>query len=466
MGPTSRNQKSSQKDAAPNEAKPPRYPQRNRSITASASASAFASPAVANSRVAKERPSSSTAGEGEPQETVLKLPSIPTLPAWMAKLVPLEGLGCEAAVGSLTPSREREYKVTNKHTEGRRPIYAIVFNFLDVRYYDIFATACGPRLSTYCCLMNGKFALLQSYLDDDMNESFFTVSWACDIDGNPLLVAAGSTGIIRVINCATEKIYKSLVGHGGSVNEIKSQPLNPSLIISASKDESIKLWNVQTGILILVFGGVGGHRHEVLGVDFHTSDIYRFLSCGMDNTVRIWSMKEFWEYVEKSYSWTDATSKFPTKFVQFPVLCAEIHSNYVDCTKWLGDFVLSKSVENEILLWEPITKEENPGEGHIDVLQKYPVPECNIWFMKFSCDFHHNQLAIGNRDGKVYVWKVQTSPPVLIARLNNPQVKSAIRQTAVSFDGSTILACTEDGNIWRWDEVDHPTAPVPSKKQK
>ncbi len=41
-----------------------------------------------------------------------------------------------------------------------------------------------------------------------MNESFFTVSWACDIDGNPLLVAAGSTGIIRVINCATEKIYK------------------------------------------------------------------------------------------------------------------------------------------------------------------------------------------------------------------------------------------------------------------
>lgn len=75
-----------------------------------------------------------------------KLPSIPTLPARMAKLVPLEGLGCEAAVGSLTPSREREYKVTNKHTEGRCPVYAIVFNFLDVRYYDIFATACGPRV--------------------------------------------------------------------------------------------------------------------------------------------------------------------------------------------------------------------------------------------------------------------------------------------------------------------------------
>jgi polycomb protein EED len=86
------------------------------------------------------------------------------------------------------------------------------------------------------------------------------------------------------------------------------------------------------------------------------------------------------------------------------------------------------------------------------------VPECDIWFIKFSCDFHFNQLAIGNREGKVFVWEVQSSPPVLTARLTNPQCKSAIRQTAVSFDGSTILACSEDGSIWRWDEVDHPKA--------
>ncbi|RLN04737.1 FIE2 [Panicum miliaceum] len=53
-----------------------------------------------------------------------------------------------------------------------------------------------------------------------------------------------------------------------------------------------------------------------------------------------------------------------------------------------------KSVDNEIVLWEPKTKEQSPGEGSIDILQKYPVPECDIWFIKFSCDFHFNQLAI------------------------------------------------------------------------
>ncbi|KAG2582544.1 hypothetical protein PVAP13_6KG367912 [Panicum virgatum] len=52
---------------------------------------------------------------------------------------------------------------------------------------------------------------------------------------------------------------------------------------------------------------------------------------------------------------------------------------------------------------------------------------------------------------------------LLIFRLYNEQCKSLIRQTAVSFDGSTILGAGEDGTIWRWDEVDHPS--VNEKKQ-
>ena len=28
-----------------------------------------------------------------------------------------------------------------------------------------------------------------------------------------------------------------------------------------------------------------------------------------------------------------------------------------------------------------------------------------------------------------------------------------VRQTAVSYDASTILACCEDGTVWRWDST-------------
>ncbi|KAL8462621.1 hypothetical protein ACS0TY_033600 [Phlomoides rotata] len=331
-------------------------------------------------------------------------------------------LGCEPVVGSLTPSKKREYRVTNRLQEGKRPIYAVVFNFIDSRYFNAFATAGGNRVTVYQCLEGGVIAVLQSYIDEDKDESFYTVSWACNIDGTPFLVAGGLNGIIRVIDTGNEKIYKSFVGHGDSINEIRTQPLKPSLVVSASKD-------------------------------FHPSDIYRIASCGMDNTVKIWSMKEFWTYVEKSFTWTDLPSKFPTKYVQFPIFIASVHTNYVDCNRWIGDFMLSKSVDNELVLWEPKMKEQSPGEGTIDILQKYPVPECDIWFIKFSCDFHYKTVAVGNREGKIYVWEVQSNPPVLVARLSHVQSKSPIRLTALSFDGSTILCCCEDGTIWRWDVV-------------
>ncbi|GAB2277855.1 Polycomb group protein fie2 [Dionaea muscipula] len=200
-------------------------------------------------------------------------------------------VGCEPVVGSLTPSKKKEYKVTNRLQEGRRPLYAVVFNFIDSRFYNLFATVGGNRVTVYRCMEGGTIAVLQSYVDEDKEESFYTVCWACDVDRTPLLVAAGINGIIRVIDAGKEKIYKSFVGHGDSINEIRTQTLNPALVLTASKDESVRLWNVHTGICILVFAGAGGHRNEVLSVDFHPSDIYRISSCGMDNTVKIWSMK-------------------------------------------------------------------------------------------------------------------------------------------------------------------------------
>ncbi|KAM7260746.1 hypothetical protein ACFE04_026221 [Oxalis oulophora] len=364
-------------------------------------------------------------------------------------------LGCEPVVGSLIPSNKRDYKFTNKIQEAtnKKPLYAVVFNFIDSRYFNIFATVGGNRVTVYQCVEGGAIHLLQSYIDEDKDESFYTVSWACNVDGTPFVVAGGLNGVIRVIDTSTEKIHNSFVGHGASINDIRSQLLKPSLIVSASKDESVRLWNVQTGICVLIFAGHEGHKNEVLSVDFHPSDIYRIASCGMDNTVKIWSIKEFWTCVEKSFTWKDLPSKFPTKYVQFPVLVASVHSNYVDCSRWLGDFMLSKSVENEMVLWEPKMKESSVGVGTVDILQKYPVPDCNVWFIKFSCDFHYKAAAIGNREGKIYVWELQSSPPVLIARLSHPQSKVVVRQTAISYDGSTILCCCDDGTLWRWDDM-------------
>lgn len=56
-------------------------------------------------------------------------------------------LGNESIVGSLTPSNKKSYKVTNRIQEVKKPLYAVVFNFLDARFFDVFVTAGGNRVT-------------------------------------------------------------------------------------------------------------------------------------------------------------------------------------------------------------------------------------------------------------------------------------------------------------------------------
>eukprot|EP00959_Pyramimonas_sp_CCMP1952_P439892 9209357-Pyramimonas_sp.AAC.1 len=38
------------------------------------------------------------------------------------------------------------------------------------------------------------------------------------------------------------------------------------------QDESVRLWNIRTGVMVLIFAGARGHRNEVLSVDFHPTE--------------------------------------------------------------------------------------------------------------------------------------------------------------------------------------------------
>ena len=45
-------------------------------------------------------------------------------------------LGCEPVVGSLAPSRKRDYRVTNRLQEDKHALYAVVFNFIDTCFFN------------------------------------------------------------------------------------------------------------------------------------------------------------------------------------------------------------------------------------------------------------------------------------------------------------------------------------------
>jgi WD40 repeat protein len=201
------------------------------------------------------------------------------------------------------------------------------------------------------------------------------------LTNTPLLLIGGLRGFIKVISCTFGEIETVLIGHGNAVNELKTHPVSPALVLSASRDESIRLWNVYTSCCIAIFAGDQGHRDQVLSIDFHMLGNC-FASSGMDNTVKVWSLEgrgsnnsdgggggKIAQNIAKSFSYStthvnnvnvsaaggghETLYKGPIH-EQFPLYSSsQIHSDYVDCVRWLGNLLLSKSTNNKIIMWKP-----------------------------------------------------------------------------------------------------------------
>ncbi|PKK70245.1 WD40 repeat-like protein [Rhizophagus irregularis] len=348
--------------------------------------------------------------------------------------------------------------------------YGVSFNRYDPHDNNIFAVVGGRNVIIARLDSDKPVALkvVQTYVDDDEGENFYCCAWSVDPNiGAPLLAVAGATSIIKIINTSVGSAMKALTGHGNEINEIKFHPREPSLLFSASKDLSIRLWNLNTMQTVAIFGGECGHREP----DVHLTGDF-LASSGMDCAVKIWTLctpvikhaigssinsnpsSSHSQQLSQREQQSCCSPYFaPSRAVtvHYPIFSTtELHNNFIDCVRWYGDLLLSRcAADAKIVLWKPdvelvafdksnITTVVVGGpatpskqQANFDIICELEFTHSDIWFIRFGFSYDFRMLATGNQVGKIYLWDTKDIPYYIDGYIEKKKAEYLVKKSSV-----------------------------------
>jgi WD40 repeat protein/energy-coupling factor transporter ATP-binding protein EcfA2 len=246
--------------------------------------------------------------------------------------------------------------------------------------------------------------------------------------------------------------YNRLVGHYSSVNSVSFSPDGKTLA-SGSGDDTIKLWNVETGKEIRT---LSGHNICVSSVSF-SRDGKTLASGSWDKTIKLWNVETGEEirtltgYQDYVYSVSfssdsktlasgsrDHTIKLWNVETGQEIRTLTGHNGEVYSVSFSSDSktLASGSRDHTIKLWNVETGEEiRTLTGHKD------------YVLNVSFSSNGKILASGSRDYTIKLWDVEIGKEICTPSGHNSSVTSG----SFSGDGKTLAFCSDDNTIKLWD---------------
>ena len=284
-----------------------------------------------------------------------------------------------------------------------RHISSLATTFLSYRVLeDDFFAICGER---EVVVLDESINIIQTYVEPNDAEEFHCVCWG--LRKNKILLAVGGNlGFLYILNVLNKGCYRILKGHVKRINYAIFLPSDCSLLLSASDDLTIRLWNIKNSVQISTFEN---HVHGILTLDWHHSQKV-FLSAGKDSCIKFWTIFPVLNELEFSKDWNG--SNFPTKKIRKPSFSnSKLHASYIDCATFYGDLIISKGQEGKIIVW----KSENQKFDSIVVLFVLEYPIFGEINMRFSINPKTKLLFIGGLEGEVYCYHLNYSSEFILS---------------------------------------------------
>jgi WD40 repeat protein len=234
---------------------------------------------------------------------------------------------------------------------------------------------------------------------------------------NTPTVSAASARVL-IEGTVYNREYNRYVGHDKEVRTAEFSP-DGKLIVSASEDGSIRLWDIQSGQAIgepLI-----AHDGDVWSASF-SKDGKRIVSAGKDGTIRLW----------------DVQSLFRLPYPSMDIIRGHTGEVLSAAFRSDGKQIVSSGKDGTIRIWDADTGLAigQPLRGH----------DGWVWTAAFSKD--GKRIVSGGEDGTVRIWDASSGQAIGIPlKKHNGWVKSAV----FSQDGLRIVSAGFDGIVRIWD---------------
>ena len=232
-------------------------------------------------------------------------------------------------------------------------------------------------------------------------------------DGCSFVMWSGGNSFFTEYNLSTGQMLQKYVGHSSGINSVSYSP-SGKILLSASKDRTIKEWNRETGKCMHTYHG---HRGDVESISF-VRDGKSFLSASTDGKILEWNILD-----------TQFTCAYDEIFPGTPWVCRDTHSSWtVVSFAPDGRSFITGSSKGEIYEWKIGKK------NYIRI---------------FGRKTHNIQSSLNNsmEEGEI-ITVYHKDGSVSVKRINN-RSESYIDDLTYSVDGKKILSA-DDGTICIW----------------
>lgn len=229
------------------------------------------------------------------------------------------------------------------------------------------------------------------------------------------LASGGRDRVVKVWDWRIGKSLYEMRGHIGTITQVQFG-VKPDVLGSSSADGSIKIWNwaekEKPGL-----GTFVGHSRSVNGFAFHPNEKW-LISASQDETIRVWDLetqKQLQEVtlVEGSVATFGLSSsgrrivagytkdRVRTWKLEKSAFLAALsgHGQSVNALAFTRDnqFLLSASADKTVRIWNVAAKAQ---------VRSYPTDSHQVQVAEFSPD--DKQFATGGADGAVQIWATAT----------------------------------------------------------